>query len=264
MPRGKGVILWGRASALYDAEGNVIGAIESIRDVTERRRLQDSLNAVNRRLHLLASITRHDIINKVTACLGYTALLKKRTKDAAVLDLAGRLERVVSDIRNQAEFTRVYQEVGVKAPAWQDIGAILAGCSAAAVAVAPFPGRLEVFADPMLPKVFANLVENTVRHGQRATRVTVRAEETEGDGLAIVYEDDGAGVPAEEKELIFERGYGKNTGLGLFLAREILGITGISIRETGQPGAGSRFEILVPKGMFRMEGTSPRNEGRAG
>ena len=256
LPLGKSVILWGRASALYDAEGNVIGAIESIRDVTERRRLQDSLNAVNRRLHLLASITRHDIINKVTACLGYTALMKKRTNDAAVLDLTGRLERVISDIRYQAEFTRVYQEVGVKAPAWQDIGAILAGCSAAAVAVAPFPGRLEVFADPMLPKVFANLVENTIRHGQTATRVTVRAETT-GDDATIVYEDDGVGVPAEEKEMIFERGYGKNTGLGLFLAREILGITGISIRETGQPGAGARFEIVVPKGMFRTAGASP-------
>jgi len=41
-------------------------------------------------------------------------------------------------------------------------------------------------------------------------------------------------------------GYGKHTGLGLALSREILAITGITIRETGTPGAGARFELRVP------------------
>lgn len=255
-PLEKDVVLWGRASALYDADGAIIGAIESIRDVTERRRLQDSLDAVNRRLHLLASITRHDIINKVTVSLGITSLVKKKTEDPLVLDLIMRLERVIGDIRYQAEFTRVYQEVGVKAPAWQDVGAIFAACNATAVTVAPFHGKVEVFADPMLPKVFANLLENTVRHGRKATTVAVYVEPS-GENLAIVYEDDGAGVPVAEKELIFERGYGKNTGLGLFLAREILAITGITIRETGEPGTGARFEIVVPKGLFRTSSDIP-------
>ncbi|HNQ30521.1 MAG TPA: sensor histidine kinase, partial [Methanolinea sp.] len=49
----------------------------------------------------------------------------------------------------------------------------------------------------------------------------------------------------------FEKGYGKGTGLGLFLSREILSITGMTIRETGIPGEGARFEIVVPKGMWR-------------
>ena len=53
-----------------------------------------------------------------------------------------------------------------------------------------------------------------------------------------------------EKEKIFDRGFGKNTGLGLTLSREILGITGITIKETGEHGIGARFEITVPKGMF--------------
>ena len=55
----------------------------------------------------------------------------------------------------------------------------------------------------------------------------------------------------EEKEVIFERGVGKNTGLGLFLAREILALTGIAVRETGVPGRGARFELVVPPGAFR-------------
>ncbi len=102
----------------------------------------------------------------------------------------------------------------------------------------------------MLPKVFSNLMDNTLRYAGDKTTVTIRAAVREG-ALIISWEDTGAGIPAEEKEKIFERGYGKNTGLGLFLAREILGITGISIREAGEEGKGARFEITVPPGAFR-------------
>ena len=68
----------------------------------------------------------------------------------------------------------------------------------------------------------------------------------------MVCEDDGDGVAAEEKEKIFERGFGKNTGMGLFLSREILSITGITIKETGEPGMGARFEMTVPNRAWRI------------
>ncbi|MEI6842844.1 MAG: ATP-binding protein, partial [Methanomicrobiales archaeon] len=74
------------------------------------------------------------------------------------------------------------------------------------------------------------------------------------DDYLIVCEDDGDGIVAAEKEKIFERGFGKNTGLGLALSREILAITGITITETGEPGKGARFEMTVPKGAWRMTG----------
>jgi len=66
------------------------------------------------------------------------------------------------------------------------------------------------------------------------------AEELDG-GWVIVCEDDNVGVPAEEKEKIFERGFGKKTGMGLFLVREITDSTEITIHETGVPGKGARF-----------------------
>jgi signal transduction histidine kinase len=50
---------------------------------------------------------------------------------------------------------------------------------------------------------------------------------------------------------IFGMGYGNHTGIGLFLAREILSITGLSIKEVGEEGKGARFEILVPEGKWR-------------
>jgi len=69
--------------------------------------------------------------------------------------------------------------------------------------------------------------------------------------MVISCEDDGVGLPESDKERVFDRGFGKNGGCNLFLAREILAITGLAIRETGRPGAGARFEILVPHGLSR-------------
>ncbi len=105
----------------------------------------------------------------------------------------------------------------------------------------------------MLERVFFNLFDNAVRHGGRVTGIVVRCEPSAG-GLAIVVEDNGRGIPEDEKEKIFLRGYGKNKGFGLFLVREILSINGISIRENGTPGGGARFEIRVPPGSYRSGG----------
>ena len=110
---------------------------------------------------------------------------------------------------------------------------------------------LEVFADPLITRVFENLLDNSIRYGQRVTHIrffTVQHIE----GLTIVYEDNGVGIAKKEKERIFSRGYGRNTGFGLFFAKEILSITGITIREAGAEGSGARFEINVPWGRFRI------------
>jgi len=104
----------------------------------------------------------------------------------------------------------------------------------------------------MLPKVFFNLLDNSVKHGEHVTRIRVSQEQRQ-NGMVITWEDDGTGIPTGEKERIFERGIGKNTGLGLFVIREILVVTGITIRETGEPGKGARFEMLVPAGAYRCD-----------
>jgi len=111
-----------------------------------------------------------------------------------------------------------------------------------------------MFADPLVVKVFYNLMDNAVSHGGTITCIRF-SPRRHGDDYVIVCEDDGVGVPAEEKEKIFERGFGKHTGLGLALSREILSITGITITENGRPGKGARFEITVPKGSYRFAGT---------
>lgn len=70
--------------------------------------------------------------------------------------------------------------------------------------------------------------------------------------MVITYEDDGAGIGERDRSRLFERGFGKHTGFGLFLSREMLAITGIAIEETGTSGTGARFEISIPHGLFRF------------
>ncbi|MCX6690636.1 MAG: HAMP domain-containing sensor histidine kinase, partial [Methanoregula sp.] len=115
---------------------------------------------------------------------------------------------------------------------------------------------LDVYADPLLGRVFYNMIDNALRYGgEQMTTIRISSQESDC-GLVIVCEDDGVGIPAGKKEAIFNRGYFKHTGFGMFLSREILAITGITIAENGIPGKGARFEITVPKGMWRMKGAN--------
>lgn len=109
---------------------------------------------------------------------------------------------------------------------------------------------VEIFADPLLSKVFYNLLDNSLRHGAGVSRITLRKEEDD-NGLRLIWEDDGVGIPAEDKERIFERDIGRNTGLGLFISRDILSITEIRIWEEGEEGQGAKFVIFVPKERYR-------------
>jgi signal transduction histidine kinase len=69
--------------------------------------------------------------------------------------------------------------------------------------------------------------------------------------IVIEIKDNGIGISPAMKELIFEKSIGRDTGLGLFLVRGILSITGMEIKETGTEGEGARFEITIPTGNWR-------------
>jgi K+-sensing histidine kinase KdpD len=124
---------------------------------------------------------------------------------------------------------------------------------------------LWIFADPLVEKVFYNLVENTLRHAGEVSVIRISFHEDD-TGLIISYEDDGIGIPGGAKEKIFRREYYRNTGLGLYLIREILAITRIQIRECGSSGNGVRFEMSIPPGNygFRRDGnlSGPTNASR--
>ena len=250
---GRKVILESNGSPFYDDTGSFQGYRGLHRDVTDKKKSETALRRINRHLSLLNSITRHDTLNKITSILGYLDLAEEITNDYYLHELHKKVASAVHDIREQVEFAAIYQDIGTREPQWQDMSSILPDT------VVPdyitIQKNLEdvfLLADPMLPKVFYNLLDNSIRHGGSVSSILMSMYRGDED-LRIVWEDNGCGIPANEKELIFERGFGKNSGLGLFLIREILSITMMSIVETGQPGAGARFEIIVPKGYFKTK-----------
>jgi PAS domain S-box-containing protein len=230
-------------------------SVASLMDITAKVRAQDAVTLANKKLKLLNNITRHDILNQLTSLFGFLELVRQRLDDPVAISYLERQKEAAGTIKAQIEFTRDYQEVGVHSPEWQQVqGKIrnaVAGLAFKDIPLSVDTGDVEIFADLLLEKVFYTLAENAVRHGKTVTKIRFTTEETP-DALNIICEDNGKGVVAEAKEQIFRREYFQNTGFGLFLTREILGITGITIRETGEPGKGARFEITVPKGAYRF------------
>jgi signal transduction histidine kinase len=157
-------------------------------------------------------------------------------------------------IQDQIAFTKDYQEIGAQAPAWNPVPPLIRNAAAqldlGEVKITVECDGLEIFSDAMIGKVFYNLIHNAQRHGRHVSRIAFSYQES-GNNLVITCEDNGAGIAQQEKEVIFKKGVGKDSGLGLFLIREILSITGITIRESGEPGKGARFDIIVPEGVYR-------------
>ena len=238
-----------------DQSGNPAGLYGILRDVTERKRAEDAIELANKKMNLMNNITRHDILNTITGLFGFVDMAnvaKTPEERAALLVQIKNLARI---IQRQITFTREYQEVGVHLPLWQDVNElidrVLQSFEKTGVTITVDLPDTEIYADPMLEKVIYNLVDNATRYGDKITRIDFFSQNSD-NGFVLICEDDGVGIPYAQKKDIFERGIGKNTGMGLFLTREILAITGISIRENGIPGQGARFEILIPPGTFRF------------
>ena len=249
-PDGTRVRLEIYGAPIFDNQDRIVASLVSFLDITDRKRTEQVIRETNRKINLLASITRHDVANQVTILKGYAQIALMEQPDPVVADLLSKIEAAGSIISRVIEFTRSYQELGMHAPGWYRVSEMVSRHKPENIQIS-CTCDAEVFADPMLEKVFFNLIDNSIRHGERVTVIRIRCEQ-EMDGLTITVEDDGTGVPPDCKEKIFLKGYGKNTGFGLFLAREILAITSITIRETGEPGKGAVFTITVPKGSYRI------------
>jgi len=224
-------------------------------DITERKQAQDALSVAIKKLNLLSSITRHDINNQLTVLMGYIDILSEKQPDPTLNEYFRKLATAAERISAMIQFTKEYENIGVSAPVWQDLRTLVDAAAREAplgkvVVNNDLSSGAKIFADPLISKVFYNLMDNAARYGGKITSIRFYVHKSGHDHL-VVCEDDGDGVPVNEKARIFEKGFGSNTGLGLFLAREILGITGVTIKETGIPGEGARFEMVVPQGMYR-------------
>ena len=226
------------------------------RDITERKKTEQALQQVTKKLTLLNSITFNDIQNSVFSLEGYLSLERNPEGNKAVTNYLDCEEVLVRKITKALNFAKSYQDLGLHPPQWQHVNhSFLMGISHmdfSSIHREVELDDLEIYADSLLERVFFTMADNILHHAKTATQVTIGYVHA-GDDLIVFLEDNGNGIPVALKEKIFDRGYGTQKGMELFLVREILSITGISIRETGTPGAGARFEIHVPKGVYRFQ-----------
>jgi PAS domain S-box-containing protein len=241
-----------------DSQGRTIKTHGVNQDITERKTAEEALRKANHQLSLLSGITRHDILNKITGIIGYLKLAEMKVSDPVIDEYLGKMESAIMEVQSQIDFTRIYQDLGTHQPQWIDLDTVMPRAhTLLTISLKADVKGMEVYADPMLEKVFSNLLDNSLRHGERVTSIRVSSHEA-GGNLVVVWEDDGVGISPDEKDRIFDRGFGKNSGFGLFLIREILSLTGITILETGEPGKGARFEIMVLKNQYRSTGSGEK------
>ncbi|MDD1681951.1 MAG: PAS domain S-box protein [Methanoregula sp.] len=243
-------------SLIKDPDGDSAGFVLIIHDITGRKTSERALRLAKEKLSLLSQLTRHDITNLVTALNGYVLLLSEKTSDPESGHYIAASAGILKKIDAHLQFSREYEEIGKHDPVWQSLESIVSRAksdlTATKVEISVSVPPVRMYADPISVKVVYNLLENALRHGGAGlTRVSVTAEERAGGELVVIFGDNGAGVPADQKELIFTHGYGKNTGLGLTLSREILAMTDIRLAETGTPGEGARFEMHIPPQSWR-------------
>ncbi|MCW4010717.1 MAG: PAS domain S-box protein [Candidatus Bathyarchaeota archaeon] len=246
-------------SPFFDDDGKLAGSIGVITDITEEKWMQDALietiqkiEDLNDKMRVVESLTRHDVRNKLGALNGRLYLLKKKVAgDAGLLGELAEIELISKQILNILDFAQVYVQVGSEELIDVDVERSVAEAAKLfsslnhAQLVNSCRG-LTVVADSLLRQLFYNLIDNTLKYGEKVGEIRVRFEE-EPTQLRLIYEDDGVGLSNDTKLKIFSEGYGKGTGYGLYLIKRICEAYGWVIQEEGIPREGARFVMTIPK-----------------
>jgi signal transduction histidine kinase len=225
------------------------------RDVSRRKHDERALQIANQKLQLMNIVAWNDIQNKVAELRDSVELCREPEMDEKRKKRIDAEDAILNVIHHQLQYTKEYRELGIHPPQWVNIPQIL-HMIVSSKGIGPLKfiidiRDLELYCDPVIEKVFSHLKDNTQQHGKKATEIHITCSET-ADGLRIIYEDDGVGIPPEKKKDLFMQGTGTSAGLSLFVVHDILEISDMTIRETGEPGKGARFEIYVPRGLYRM------------
>jgi len=230
------------------------------RDITERTRMERALQQANNKLNALTSIARHDIQNKITVLLGYLGRMRKATQDPVLLGYLDRQEQAARSINAEINLTREFKDLGRQPPEWQDLNAIvrttLENYRETGIDFVTDLPQIEVYADVQIDRAFHRLLSAAANDQNHATIVRISSS-SQGENLRIILNDDGPGIPPDRKERIFEL---QSDGAGmqsLFIAREILSLTNITLAETGDYGRGSRFVIEIPASYYRYISKTP-------
>ncbi|OPX64564.1 transporter substrate-binding domain-containing protein [Methanoregula sp. PtaB.Bin085] len=230
-----------------------------ITDITELKKTAEALQLAHKKLNQLNTITFQDIQSAAFALNSYLELMKREIREPTSIPFIDRQKAIVRQLTETLDFSKKYQTMGMKPPSWQNVEQVflfaISHLPALSVERDLAVSGLEIYADPLLETAFANLVSAMIHYGTGATRFSFRSRENPDGSISLVLEDNGRGIPTEERTVLFTPESGQGTGAGLVLAREILSITGITLREEGAEGQGTRFVIGIPRSECRFTGS---------
>jgi PAS domain S-box-containing protein len=236
------------SSQIFEDPDGTKGVVVTVRDLTNSLMLEDKLRTIG-------SFTRHDVRNKLLSARGHVFLSRKLTQDKPEIKKhIVQIEAALNSISRILDVSKEYELIGSKKLGLVDVGkafdeAVLLFTDLKGIRAINKVGAHKVLADPMLSTLFYNLIDNSIKYGEKATRIEVCMQRNKDGSESIVYKDNGMGISSEDKSRIFEKGFGKGSGYGLFLIKKTCEIYGWTISEVGEPGKGAKFVISIPKNL---------------
>ena len=246
------------SAATITVDGQLVGYVGVYKDISELRRTERDLSIMNEKLRVVGGLTRHDVRNKLAAIVGNVFLIKKHlTEKHEAIEIATEIESACKQITRIFEFASAYERLGIEELAYVNVGKALDEAFSLfsdlhGIRVVNECYGLTVLADSFLRQLFYNLADNSLKYGYKIKTIRIHYSEKDQKELKLVFEDDGVGIPVAEKALIFKEGYGKGTGYGLYLIKKMVDVYGWTIQETGEPGEGAKFILMMPR--FNNEG----------
>jgi PAS domain S-box-containing protein len=260
---GEHVVLSVTTFPLIDDNGDVSGAVELFRDISDTKRRE-------RERKNILSMFAHDMKNPITTSGGFLSRLLSGKAGALTEKQRNHLETVreelyrVSDLlADFLEFSRIEAKAYVPVPRPFNIEKDLRRNIEAEKIEADKKGITVFFevsgeippsilADPaMIDRVIANLLDNAIAYTYAVGTINVRLSEKDGT-ILVTIADTGRGIPEDKLPYIFDAFYrvssdSKGSGLGLFIAKTIIEAHGGRIWVESMTGKGSTFSFTLPK-----------------
>ncbi len=260
------LIVRGNACPIFK-DGKFVSTVAFFEDITERKKTErdltlalealsanlDKTELMNEKLRVVGSLTRHDVRNKLSAVTGYSFILKKKHLDLAdVVEGLDRMSAAVVESMRIFDFAKAYEQIGVEELVDVDVAKVVDEASemfsGLSFKVINHCQGLAVKADSLLRQLIYNFIDNTRKYGQKTTTAKVYYETASSGDFRLIYEDDGVGIPKENKGQLFKQGFstGGSTGFGLFLSKKMVEVYGWTLVEEGESGKGAKFVMTIP------------------
>jgi two-component system phosphate regulon sensor histidine kinase PhoR len=259
-------VLNGHATILRDGEGNRVGVLVVLNDITRLRKLE------NIRKDFVANVS-HEIRTPITAIKGFVETLRDgamqspEEADRFLLIIQNHVQRLESLVEDLLSLSRIEEDTEKEAIALEEkaVKDVLAGAlQLCQMKAEPKQIRMvlsckqDVVArinPSLLEQAVVNLLDNAVKYSEPGKSVWVEMDKTEKDVLIRV-RDEGCGIEKQYQERLFERFYRVDkarsrklggTGLGLAIVKHIMEAHGGRVSVESQPGRGSTFTLHLPR-----------------